>query len=99
MSKPPLLHVLDPLGGEDNLTLMCGVEKFTYILDNRVEFSLSDLKVHCTTDWDYLSREQYWGISIRKKLSGHVIHYSSYITGFRLVGRVFETYTDYRLWF
>lgn len=100
MSKPAeLLHVLEPLGGEDNLTLMCGVEEFTYVSDSRVKFNLPGLFVFCGTGWDDFFGKQYWGMLIREQLSGQVIHNSSCITDFRLVGRIFETYTDYRLWF
>jgi hypothetical protein len=100
MSKPTeLLHVLEPFGGEENLTLMCGVEEFVYVSDKAVEFNLPGLIVSCKTGWDGLFHKQIWGILIRKHLSKQTIHHSSCITDFRLVGRIFETYTNYRLWF
>lgn len=60
-------HILDPLGGEDLLRLMCGVTEFTYTtslprtIEDMVSFRTSNgLKVTITTGQQVLSKELNW---------------------------------------
>jgi len=99
MSKTKaLLHVLDPLGGENNLVLMCEARDFTYILADRdVWFKVKDFDVYLITRYYDLFNKQVWDMRINWR--NCLLSNTFCITDYRLVGRIFEHNTGYRLWF
>jgi hypothetical protein len=61
-------HILDPLGGEDWLRFMCGVENFSYVTslprnaDGSVSFTIpgKNFKVCITTGQETLRQDTNW---------------------------------------
>jgi len=92
------VHVLDPLGGQDNLMLFCNVTEFNYVVDDRhVVFSVGDKKIDLKTNWDFLFQKQIWSMKIiREQWFGdsELCHYGC-ITSEGLLRDVFEKYVHF----
>lgn len=83
-------QILEPLGGWDNLVLMCEAKGKKKILPNQIEFEVAGLRVQCGKDIDYLFG-QVWLLRVEGLYSSNCIIYPS------LLRRTFEYYTGYAL--
>jgi hypothetical protein len=94
--------VLRPLGGEDNLRLMCDAEDFRYMDWGRgyqVTFSTPKYSVDVVHYPDRLDRSERWVLVVWGKYRVHKIHVSDSILDPDLLVRTFEWATKYTLSF
>lgn len=94
MKKYSEEQILEPLGGWDNLVLMCEAREKREMYQNRLKFKFSEYEVECGMDIDYLFGD-IWLLKVRRR--GEVLYSSSCITNFDLVRRTFEHYTGFVL--
>lgn len=87
-------QILDPLGGWDNLVLMCEAREKRKVFNNRIDFKVGDFEVRCGKDVDYLLGYT-WSLRIRR---GDKTLYNTFcISSLYLVRATFEHYTGYVL--
>ena len=94
--------VLRPLGGEDNLRLMCDAEDFQYMNWGRgyqVTFSTPKYSIDVVHFPDRLDQSGRWSFTVWGKYRVHKIHRSDSIFDPDLVVRMFEWATKYTLSF
>jgi hypothetical protein len=95
--------ILRPLGGEDNLRLMCNADGFEYTDDwgrsMACNFLTPEHNVWVVYYIDVLDRKPRWSLSVRAKGEIVFLHRSSSIQDFGLVARIFEWSTHYALEF
>lgn len=87
-------QILEPLGGWDNLVLMCEAREKIKVYSNHIDFRVGDYEVTCGKDLDYLFGYT-WSLKIR--VGDKVPYNSSTITSPSLVRRCFEHYTGFVL--
>jgi hypothetical protein len=87
-------QILEPLGGWDNLVLMCEAGEKRKVFENLIEFKVGDFEVRCGKDLDYLFGCT-WSLRIRR--GDKNLYSTSCITSFSLVRRTFEHYTNFVL--
>jgi hypothetical protein len=87
-------QILEPLGGWDNLVMMCEAREKRKVWDNSVEFEVADFKVRCGKDLDYLFGYTW---SLRISRGDMNIYNTSCISSLGLVRRTFEHYTGFML--
>ena len=87
-------QILDPLGGWDNLVLMCEAREKRKMFENRINFKVGDFEVRCGKEVNFLF-EYTWSLRISR---GDEILYSTFsITSLSLVRVAFEHYTGFSL--
>jgi hypothetical protein len=86
-------QILEPMGGWDNLVLMCEAREKRETVRG-IEFKVGDYEVTCGKGLDYLFGYT-WSLKIR--LGYKVPYNSSTITSPSLVRRAFEHYTNFVL--
>lgn len=87
-------QILEPLGGWDNLVLMCEAREKREVFNNRIDFKVGDFEVRCGKEVNYLF-EYTWSLRIRR---GDKTLYNTFsITSLPLVRVFFEHYTGYVL--
>lgn len=92
------VHVLDPLGGQDNLMLFCNVTEFNYVVEDRhVVFSVGDKKIDLKTNWDFLFQKQIWSVRITEEHWYGESEFCRYecITNSKLLEVIFEKYVHF----
>lgn len=95
-------EILRPLGGEDNLRLMCDAEDFQYTDWDRmleVTFSTPEFSIDVSYWPDRLSYTNRWSLAVWGKYRVRKIHRSSWILNSELVARTFEWATKCKLSF
>jgi hypothetical protein len=95
--------VLRPLGGEDNLRLMCNADDFVYIDEwgrsMVCDFLTPEHNVRIVHYIDVLDRKPRWSLVVRDRYRFVALHRSSSIWDPDLVSTVFEWSTHYALEF
>lgn len=83
-------QIIEPLGGWDNLVLMCEAREKKKVFENRIDFKVGDFEIRCGKDLDYLFG-YVWILMIKKE--DKCLYNSSAITDPSLVLGAFEHYT------
>lgn len=94
--------VLRPLGGEDNLRMMCEADGFEYIMCSTFQkcyFNTPRWCVKISHFTDTLSGGFRWGLEVKALGSGFPHHRSSSVIDANLLVRLFEWSTQYTLSF
>lgn len=95
--------ILRPLGGEDNLRLMCEADGFEYIDEwgrsMVCNFLTPEHNVRIVYYIDILDRKPRWSLVVRDRYRFVTLHRSSSIWDPELVSTVFEWSTHYALEF
>lgn len=88
-------QILEPLGGWDNLVLMCEAREKRKVFNNRIDFKVGDFEVRCGKDVDYLFGYTTWFLRISR--GDKTLYKTSCISSLYLVRATFEHYTGYVL--
>jgi hypothetical protein len=84
-------QILEPLGGWDNLVLMCEAREKREVFENSIDFKVGDFEVRCGKNVDYLFGPV-WSLRIKK--GNNHLYNSPTITAPSLVLQAFEYYTN-----
>lgn len=94
--------VLRPLGGEDNLRLMCDAKDFQYMdwgKGLQVTFSTPKFSIDVVHFPDRLDHTNRWSLAVWGKYRVRKIHHSPSVLDPDLLARTFEWATKYSLSF
>jgi hypothetical protein len=94
--------VLRPLGGEDNLRMMCEADSFKYIKCSTFQncyFHTPRWCVKISHRVDTLDGRLRWGLEVKDLKNGFPHHRSSSVIDENLLVRLFEWSTEYTLSF
>lgn len=87
-------EILEPLGGWDNLVLMCEAREKRKMFENRIDFKVGEFEIRCGKDLDYLFG-YVWAMIIKKE--DKFLYNCSAISAPSLVRGAFEHYTHFVL--
>ena len=87
-------QILEPLGGWDNLVLMCDAREKKKVFERFIDFKVGDFEVRCGKDVDYLFGYT-WSLRIMR--GDKNLYSTSCISSLNLVRATFEHYTGFVL--
>lgn len=93
------MELLEPLGGEWNLRIMCNVDKFIYNSERSVTFFIEEMKIVITCNYSLLFDSNFWSIYVYGGPYDPPKKVSTYITRPDVLLRTFEIFTGYSLSF
>jgi hypothetical protein len=85
-------QVLEPLGGPDNLRLMCDATDLFMVGHNKVKFKIKNDQYTIKRDLSILSSSDYWDIE-KISTETRIFENRSYIFDTGLVVRIFEMFS------